>query len=129
MDNVKLSVTIELQGNTMMSSQVCDENPKENYNYETIQIPVKKYDKKKRKTYFTRAVYNIATRKCISAKQVMHLSEESYEYFISQEVPEWFTQGINQWKKLSNKERLELNLDRLCKGLGGFSYTYVVFND
>ena len=128
MSTTKLSVTVELQGSTMMTPQVCGENP-ENYNEEKVIIPVKQYDKKTKKVFYRNEPLTFRTRKCIPAYQSINMSEEAYEYMTSQACPEWYPLGIGKWKRLSKKERLELHLERTCKALNGVSYSYVVFGD
>ena len=129
MVSIKLSVTIELQGGTMMTSQECDKNPQENYKRNFMLLDVKHYDKKTRKSFFRREPLIFNTRKCVPAHQCINICEEAYEHMISQSCPEWYFMGINKWKKLSPEERLELHMENLCKALNGKSYTYVVFGD
>lgn len=128
MVTIKLSVTIELQGSKMMTPQECGENPK-NYDDNKLLLSVKHFDKKTKKFYYRTEPLNFKTRKSVPAQQSINMSDEAYEYMTSQACPEWYPFGINKWKKLSATERLELHLDRVCKGLNGKSYTYVVFGD
>ena len=128
MSTTKLSVTVELQGSTMVSSQECEQNP-ENYEQNKLMLSVKHYDKKTRKYFFRTEPLYFNTRKCIPAHQVLNMSEEAYNYMTSQACPEWYALGINKWKKLSELDRLEAHLDRTCKFLGGSSYTYHIFGD
>lgn len=128
MTTIKLSVTIELQGNTMMSPQECGKNP-ENYNWNKLLLSVKHYDKKTKKSFYKTEPLHFQTRKCIPAHQSINMSQEAYDYMTSQSCPDWYPLGINKWKKLSPTERLELHLERTCKALRGTSYTYVVFGD
>ena len=130
MIDVKLSVTIELQGNTMMTPQECGENP-ENYDRNWMLLSVRTFDKKTKKFFYRKEPLEFKTRKCIPAQQVLKMSSESYEYMTSTACPDWFIPqgGIHKWKQLSPEQRLELHLDRTCKALRGKSYSYVVFND
>lgn len=131
MSTVKLSVTIVLPGSTMMTSQECDENPQENYENNFILLSVKKYDYKTKKSFFRKEPLEFKTRKCVDAQQVIKMSDEAYENMTSVSCPEWFIPkgGINAWKKMSKEQRLEAHLDRVCKAMGGKSYTYAVFSD
>ena len=128
MSTTKLSVTIELQGSTMMAPQVCGENP-ENYDVHTMPLSVRNYDKKTRKVFYKTEPLSFKTRKSIPAYQSINMSDEAYDYMISQSCPEWYPLGARKWKQLSPKMRLELHLERTCKALNGKSYTYVVFGD
>ena len=130
MADAKMSVTIELQGSTMMTPQECGENP-DNYDRNFMLLSVKSYDKKTKKFFFRKEPLEFKTRKCIPASQVIKMSTEAYEYMTSISCPEWFIPkgGISKWKAMSPEQRLEAHLDRTCKALGGKSYTYVVFGD
>lgn len=131
MTTIKLSVTIVLPGSTMMTSQECEQNPKDNYVSHKMMLSIKHFDKKTKKAFYKREPLEFKTRKCIPAQQVLKMSEEAYDYMISSSCPDWYLMrgGISKWKKLSPKERLELHLDRTCKSLGGISYTYAIFGD
>jgi hypothetical protein len=129
MNAIKLSVTIVLPGSTMMTSQECDENPQENYKKNCILLSVKRYDNKTKKSYYVTERLDFKTRKCIPAQQVIRMTDEAYDYMTSSACPEWYAFAINKWRKMSKIERLEEHLDRLCKSLGGLSYTYVIFKD
>lgn len=128
MSNIKLSVTIELPGSTMMSPQECGENP-ENYNRVRILLSVKHWDKKTKKAFYKVEPLEFKTRKCVPAQQSINMTDEAYEYMTSQACPEWYYLGVGKWKKLSKIERLEQHLERTCKALKGISYTYVVFGE
>lgn len=90
------------------------------------------------------------TRKPQSAKKVVNLAKEAYNYFISDEVPQGyrapkdfvpyaptrpkrFTKGIplhvQAWRSLDKTQRLEWHLDNYCKNFGGTLKSYVVFDD
>ena len=132
MSDVKLSVTITLPGSVMMTSQECEENPKENYENNVISLAVKKRDPKTKKEFFKKESLEYKTRKCKTAQQVLKMCDEAYEYMTSQICPEWFGPsqgGPSKWKRLSKKERLHYHLDRICKFFDGLSYTYAVYTD
>ena len=130
MADAKLSLTIELQGNTMMSPQECGENP-DNYDRNFMLLPVKTYDKKTKKFFYRKEPLEFKTRKCKPATQVIKMSQEAYDYMTSIACPEWFIHqgGIHKWKQLSPEQRLELHLERICKAMGGKSYSYSIFGD
>ena len=131
MSTIKLSVTIVLPGSTMMTSQECEENPKECYDDNFMLLSIKKYNNKEKKSFFKNVPLRFKTRKCIKAQQVIKMTDEAYEYMTSIACPEWFITfgGVAKWRKLSKKDRLEFHLDRLCKSMGGESFSYAVFGD
>lgn len=130
MDNIKVSVTIVLPGSTMMSPQECGENP-ENYNEHCYLVSAKHFDKKTKKSYYTKEPLRFHTRKCVPAQQVINMSDDAYKYMTSDICPEWYLHlgGIAKWRRLPKETRLQLHLERTCQSLGGSSYTYVVFGD
>lgn len=128
MSTIKLSVTIELPGSTMMTPQECGKNPN-NYDKHLIILSVKQWDKRTKKAFYKREPLVFKTRKCFPAQQSINMSEDAYNYMVSASCPEWYPFGISKWKKLSPTERLEIHLDRTCKALNGKSYTYVVFGE
>ena len=56
MIDVKLSVTIELQGNTMMTPQECGENP-ENYDRNWMLLFVRTFDKKTKNKFYSNCTF------------------------------------------------------------------------
>lgn len=130
MADAKLSLTIELQGSTMMSPQECGENP-DNYDRNWMLLSVKSFDKKTKKFFYRKEPLEFKTRKCKPATQVIKMSQEAYDYMTSIACPEWFINqgGIHKWKQLSPEQRLELHLERTCKAMGGKSYSYSIFGD
>ena len=132
MSTIKLSVTIELPGSQMVTSQECDQNPKKKLDYcdfNKILLNIKHYDKKTKKSFYRIEPLYFYTRKCIPAHQSINMTEEAFTYMTSTMCPEWYPFGLSKWKKLTPTERLELHLDRTCKALRGTSYTYTVFGD
>lgn len=69
-----------------------------------------------------------STLKYKNAKQSLKINKEAYGYMISKQAcPEW--EKKSRWNTITNTERLESHLNRICKSLGGISYTYEVFED
>ena len=62
------------------------------------------------------------------AKQKITMCKEAYDYFISSQCPQWF-HSPKDWRKMSDKERLELHLSRTCMHFGGKSFTYQIVED
>lgn len=67
------------------------------------------------------------------------LCKEAYDAMTDpKDCPAWFVQGNTKasvgyananWKKLKNKERLELHLARICAFHNGKSFTYEILED
>ena len=144
MSEIKLSLSIELQGSTMFSKEEClktthkviEKKTKAGKIYKkTIEVKVEDWDKMEKhsmrvtdKDGTNPEIITFHTRKCKSATQSLNISKEAYEYMIDKDsCPSWSKPG--KWTAMSKKERLEAHLQRTVEYLGGISYTYQVFED
>lgn len=170
MSENKVSLTIVLQGGIMRSKRDCLKEVKEPVlvkkgRYAGKQAKDKEgnllwrtklvYDPNKMEHHEIRItdknnklqeVINYATRGFIPAKQVLQISQEAYEYYISSEVPEGYRfprdfkankkllkRGVSissqAWNAQSLKQKLEWHLRRICEGLNGKMGEYTVYKD
>lgn len=144
MNEIKLSLSIELQGSTMFSKEEClktthkviEKKTKAGKIYKkTIEVKVEDWDKMEKhsirgaNTNGTKPeIITFHTRKCKPATQSLNMGKEAYEYMIDRNsCPSWSKPG--KWAAMSKKERLEAHLQRTVEYLGGISYTYRVFED
>lgn len=144
MSEIKLSLSIELQGSTMFSKEEClkttckviEKKTKAGKIHNEI-IEAKVEDWYKMEKHSMRVanlngtspeIITFHTRKCKPATQSLNISKEAYEYMIDKDsCPSWSKPG--KWAAMSKKERLEAHLQRTVEYLGGISYTYQVFED
>lgn len=144
MNEIKLSLSIELQGSTMFSKEEClkttrkviEKKTKAGKIYKkTIEVKVEDWDKVEKHSMRVAnmngtnpEIITFHTRKCKPATQSLKMSKEAYEYMIDKDsCPSWSKPG--KWAAMSKKERLEAHLQRTVEYLGGTSYTYQVFED
>ena len=140
MSEIKLSLSIELQGNTMFSKEECLKTTQEttttkNSRKRTVTKVVENWDKMEKHTVSVTdtngtnpETITFHTRKCKSATQSLNMSKEAYEYMIDKNsCPSW--SKPSKWAAMSKKERLKAHLQRTVEYLGGTSYTYQVFED
>ena len=125
MNEIKVSVSIVLQGSTLFTQEEAEtlekEQPNSGFKRHT-QVVENPKNRKERETI------HYQTRKCRPASQSVKLCKEAYFYMIAKGAcPEWVEK--NKWATMSKKERLESHLQRLTEHLGGTSYTYKVFED
>ena len=123
MSEIKVSVSITLQGGVMLTQAEAEqlEKNKVGTGYGLTRIKVK--DKKGNTD-----VLSVRTRKSRTATQTISMYKEAYEYMTSKDsCPSSIKQFI--WVKMKPVQRLEAHLDLVCKSLGGISYTYKVFDD
>lgn len=144
MSEIKLSLSIELQGSTMFSKEEClktarkviEKKIKAGKIYKkTIEVKVEDWNKMEKHSMRVTdeggtnpEIITFHTRKCKPAMQSLSMGKEAYEYMIDKNsCPSWSKPG--KWAAMSKKERLEAHLQRTVEHLGGVSYTYQVFED
>ena len=123
MGEIKLSVSITLQGGVILSQAEADKLKKKKVGtgYDLTRVKVK--NKKGNAD-----VLNVRTRKFRTATQNISMYKEAYEYMTSKDsCPTSIKQYV--WAKMKPVQRLEVHLNLACKHLGGISYTYKVFDD
>lgn len=123
MSEIKVSVSITLQGGVMLTQAEAEqlEKNKVGTGYDLTRIKVE--DKKGNAD-----VINVRTRKFRTAAQTISMCKEAYEYMTSKDsCPPSIKQFV--WAKMKPVQRLEAHLDLVCKHLKGISYTYKVFDD
>lgn len=125
MNDVKVSLSIILQGGVMYSQEQAKalEKEKVGTGYDTFNMRVEdlKDGKKDAETI------TVKTRKCKPAGQSLNLSMDAYDYMTGKEAP-YFVKA-KDWKRLTKKQRLEAHLKRIVEELGGVSFTYAVLDN
>jgi hypothetical protein len=125
MNDVKVSLSIILQGGVMYSQEQAKalEKEKVGTGYDTFNMSVESLkDGKKDAETIT-----VKTRKCKPAGQSLNLSMDAYDYMTGKEAP-YFVKA-KDWERLTKKQRLEAHLKRICEELGGVSFTYAVLDN
>ena len=142
MADIKVSLTIELPGAKMVSKEEC---------LKTTQVPVLKHGKpvyKKGKMLYelkevedpdkhdsyrltgnlNKEKYSIVfnVRKQETITQVINISTEAYEYFLSNYSA---IGSLNHWKRTLPHQRLMMHLEQIAKSLGGKVKKFYVFDD
>lgn len=62
------------------------------------------------------------------AKQKITMCRDAYDEFTSPAMPSWY-HNPKEWRKMTEIQRLELNLARTCQHFGGKSFTYQIVDD
>ena len=125
-NEIKVSLSVTLQGSVMLSQEQAKalEKEKVGTGYDTFNMRVedKKSDGKKDVQTIT-----VKTRKSKPASQSLNLSMDAYNYMVSNEAP-YFVKP-RDWERLTKKQRLEAHLKRIVEELGGVSFTYAVLDN
>lgn len=126
MNNVtKISLTINLEGSTLIRKSEPEiikySVTKRNLNSN------KKWKGKEGLEVVRKGVQKHYSFEVKPASQHINLTEEAYNYMISNECPYWAKPKV--WNSLSKKKRLEAHLQNITESLGGKSYIYVIFEE
>lgn len=143
MIETKVRLSMSIPGAQMLSEQECSENPKENYQQETITV---KYKKKKGKIQKENIVINLRKNRLV--KQVLNISKEAYDYMTDPKLPptdklarklylqktdkikgKKITVETTVWANLSPMRKLDWHLANIAKSLGAVDYTFTVLDD
>lgn len=125
MNVTKLTANIELPGSVMFGKEACQKSPKELTEYNCLIVTDK--IRKGKKVKYNKEKLVFFTRKCVPALQVINMSEEAYQYMISNEVPSFSNRST--WMKMSKEQRLVAHLNETAAYLGGKLASYCVYPD
>lgn len=118
-NTVKVNLSITLPGSVMLSQQVAENTP-DSFDEFKVEVSGPKGE--------DREVLTVQTRKCVPASQSLNISKDAYDAMIDKELyPYWCKAGT--WAGMNDRMRLEAHLKRIAEGLGGTSFTYLVFED
>ena len=128
MYEIKVNLTIELPGRTMLSKQECLKQLKNNEIVEDFdkmeEFSLRIYDPETNKNLIIKP----RIRKCKPAIQSLNICKEAYEYMISEgSTPSSIK--VNIWLLMSQQSRLEYHLREISESLGGISFTYQIIED
>lgn len=125
MSEIKISLSLQVQGAGLLSSQECDKNPKESYDEHKIPVTFTKGKGKFQKV--VKQILSVKTRKQRLITQNISISKEAYDYML--ETPVNTKMSLEKWKTLPIKERLKAHLDLIAHDLKAVSYTYEILDD
>lgn len=112
MNNVKINLTVVLPGANMKSEEECKRD--DDYIGFSVELPKKR-------------VIHTLLRNSRTAKQVLHISQEAYEYMVGQDCPP--NTDNKRWRTMSKKQKIDIHMKQICEHLGGLSYSYVILDD
>lgn len=124
MSTTKLSLTILVPGATMTSKEKSLKNFKTKNEeiipefHDNIRISLRDGTQEK--------IYNIKVRKSIPAKQVINISEEAYDYFVSNERPDKYRE--NNWSNLNKNAKIWWHCNQIAASLGGIVDSFEVLS-
>ena len=127
MSEIKVRLSMEVPGATMLSSQDCEKmSKKEAYDSFSITVNVKK--KKGKKQVIDKEILHINTRKSKPAKQCISISREAYNYMTDKkEIPSAKLSKV--WGSMANEQRLKYHLNLIAEHFNAISFSYEILDD
>ena len=138
MNDVKVRLSLCIQGAQMLSKQECLENPKESFNTEKMTLVYTVGKGKKAKT--KKDVLVIKTRKSKLIKQNINICSEAYYHMTSASEPPTSKYAravgykhngdpISLWSTMNVNKRLEVHLSLIAEHFNAPSYSYEILED
>lgn len=124
MSEIKVNLSLELPGSTMLSEQECSGNSKKKKRdcYDYFHMEVKDANGSNKE------VIKVAVRKSKTVKQNIKLSKEAYDYMIGKDNPT--TPKLKkEWGKFSINQRLQYHCGQIAEALGAIGFTFEVLDD
>ena len=127
MSEIKVRLSMTVPGAQMLSSQECEENPKESYDVTKLRV---RNGRGKNST----ELITVATRKNKTAKQSISITKEAYDYMVSDELSSEICSLLRKdpkhvWWKMTPKQRLEAHLSIIAESFNAIGFTYEVLDD
>lgn len=123
MSEIKVNLSLELQGSTMLSKQECLRNSKKKKDcYDYFRIEVADANGKNKE------VINVAVRKSKTVKQNIKLSKEAYDYMTDKAIcPN--PKLKKEWEKFTVNQRLQYHWGQIAEALGAIGFSFEVLDD
>ena len=128
----KLSLTLVLQGSSMVSQQEAENKPEELT--EEHKVLFKSYKSKKDKSP---EVITFRTRKSIPARQVLKMSQEAYEAMLEESTSPKYNKVIAKvkgklirvWDTMSEDARIKKHCELIAHDMGAIDFSYNILDD
>lgn len=118
MSEIKVNLSLTLQGGVLLSEQECSKNPKKNY--DSFDITVTDENRK-------RSTLHVSVRKCQEVRQNIRLSREAYDYMTEDFPPE--PRMKKQWKSMSSYMRVQWHCRNIAESMGATGFTFEILDD
>lgn len=127
MSEIKVRLSMEVPGATMLSSQDCEKMSKKKA-YNSFKLVVGYKTKQGKKSIMKKEVLHISTRAAKPARQNISISKEAYSYMTdAKEIPS--SKLTKVWSKMSIAQRLEYHFNLIAEHFGATSFSYEVLDD
>lgn len=128
----KLSLILVLPGSIMVSQQVAENKPEELT--EENKMLLKGYKSKKDKSH---EVITFRTRKSIPARQVLKMSQETYEAMLEESTSPKYNKIVAKvkgklirvWDTMSEDARIKKHCELIAHDMGAIDFSYNILGD
>lgn len=121
---VKVSLSLLVQGASLLTPEFCDKNPKESYDKHKMLVSYPKGKGKHQK--MVKGLLVFKTRKPRLVTQNINLCEEAYQFMLLTPT----TPKLGRiWDTLSVHERLKKHFDLIAYDFHAVSYSYEILGD
>lgn len=134
---VKIILSLSVQGAGLLTPEFCEKNPKESYNKNKLSINYTKGKGKNQKKI--KKTLTFQTRKQRLITQNINICEEAYKYMLTTPTSAKFSKPAKRnrngdivkrvWDIMSIDERLKHHFDLIAHDLHAISYSYEILGD
>ena len=129
----KLSLTLVLQGSSMVSQQEAENKPKEFT--EPNFLTIKSYDRKLKK--FKKETIAFRTRKNVTVRQVLKMSQEAYEAMLEEPTNPKYNKVVAKvkgklirvWDTMSEESRIKKHCELIAHDMNALDFSFNVLED
>jgi hypothetical protein len=129
----KLSLTLVLQGSSMVSQQEAENKPKEFT--EPNFLTIKSYDRKLKK--FKKETIAFRTRKNVTIRQVLKMSQEAYEAMLEEPTNPKYNKVVAKvkgklirvWDTMSEESRIKKHCELIAHDMNALDFSFNVLED
>lgn len=127
----KIRLSLYVPGAKMLSSQECDENPKENYTLHKLNVEYAEGNGKKKSIKKETLLFRTKNNRLV--RQNINMSKEAYDYMVHTPVSEQYNRKINKkqkvWDTFSIDKRLRMYFDNIANDIRAVKYNYEILDD
>lgn len=128
MSEIKVRLSMEVPGATMLSSQDCEKKMSKKEAYDHTILVVEQQVRKGKKLVTEKETLHINTRKSKPARQCISISKEAYSSMTdAKEIPS--ARLLKTWGNMTAAQRLEYHLNLIAENFGATSFSYEVLDD
>lgn len=128
MSEVKVSLSIKLQGRVMLSQEAAKALEKQGLaGFTKHSMSVEEHKRMGKKVKVDKENIHYKTRNTIPAIQTLNICKEAYLYMVGKDCPSFIPP--KDWVRMSKTKKLEAHLNEIAESRGGTVLQYHIFED